>query len=81
MPSGALQARLVAEGAPAGQERGTRRAVEAAPQGKAQALFPRVEVTLKTADALPILEAGRRLPALGEEPEVSCTDQLQTASR
>jgi len=28
-------------------------------KGRAQALFPRVEVTLKTADALLILEAGR----------------------
>ena len=27
-------------------------------KGRAQALFPRVEVTLKTADALLILEAG-----------------------
>jgi hypothetical protein len=28
-------------------------------KGRAQALFPRVEATLKTADALLILEAGR----------------------
>ena len=28
-------------------------------KGRAQALFPRVEVTLKTADALLILEAGQ----------------------
>ena len=33
-------------------------------KGRAQALFPRVEVTLKTADALLILEAGRTLKAV-----------------
>ena len=37
--------------------------VKAHLKGRAQALFPRVEVTLKTADALLILEAGRMLEA------------------
>lgn len=32
-------------------------------KGKAQALFPRVEVMLTNAEALLILEAGRKLPA------------------
>ena len=35
-----------------------RELVEAHLKARAQALFPRVEVTLKTADALLILEAG-----------------------
>jgi hypothetical protein len=48
---------------------------------RAQALFPRVEVTLKTADALLMLEAARRLPPLGEELEASGISQLQTVSR
>ncbi len=37
-------------------------------KGRAQALFPKVEVTLKTADALLILEAGRMLFAQTEPP-------------
>ena len=43
-------------------------------KGRAQALFPRVEVTLKTADALLNLEAGLMLLAQCEPPRG--TDQL-----
>ena len=41
------------------KEKTRRELVEAHLKERAQALFPRVEVTLKTADALLILEAGR----------------------
>ena len=40
------------------KEKTRRELVEAHLKARAQALFPRVEVTLKTADALLILEAG-----------------------
>jgi hypothetical protein len=33
-------------------------------------MFPKVKVTLKTADALLILKAGRRLPSIGKQPGV-----------
>jgi hypothetical protein len=37
-------------------------------KGRAQALFPKVEVTLKTADSLLILEAGRKIKEFGSLP-------------
>ena len=46
---------------PAHKEKDWWELVEAHLKKRAQALFPRVEVTLKTADALLILEAGRML--------------------
>jgi len=48
---------------PAHKEKTRRELVEAHLKARAQALFPRLEVTLKTADALLILEAGRMLKA------------------
>ncbi len=48
---------------PAHKEKSRRELVEAHLKARAQALFPRLEVTLKTADALLILEAGRMLKA------------------
>ena len=59
MPGGVSETGLVAEGPAAGQ--GPR--WKAHVKGRAQGLFPRVVVTLKTADVLLILEAGRLLRA------------------
>lgn len=59
MPCGISEARLVAEAVALGKSADHGDRWKAHSKGRAQAMFPKVDVTLKTADALLILEAGR----------------------